>query len=325
MAESNVELAEPNAPGEQIARLEQCDGITAPAPGAPTELAPPSPGAWARLRGNPIAFGSLILLAILGVIALGAPLIAPYPFAQQALTDSHQGPSAHHLLGTDELGRDSLSRLLYGARISLTVAVAVEAFVVVLGMLVGLAAGFFGGWIDSILMRTTDVMLAFPDVLLAILLLGTLGTTNASPERSITLVILALGVTGWPPLARLVRGQVLTLRKREFVEAARALGATNGRILARHILPNLLSPVLVAVTVDTAGVILAEATLSFLGIGIQRPYPSWGRMIEDALEYYRSEPRLLILPSVVLSVTVIALNFLGDGLRDALDPRSRRR
>jgi ABC-type dipeptide/oligopeptide/nickel transport system permease subunit len=172
-------------------------------------------------------------------------------------------------------------------------------------------------------MRLTDVMLAFPDVLLAILLLGTLGAATASPAASLGLVVLALGVTGWPPLARLVRGQVLSLRKREFVEAARALGASNGRILRRHILPNLLSPVLVAVTVDTAGVILAEATLSFLGLGVQRPYPSWGRMIADAIEYLRSEPRLIVLPSIALSLTVMALNFLGDGLRDALDPRAR--
>jgi ABC-type dipeptide/oligopeptide/nickel transport system permease subunit len=288
-------------------------------------LAPPTSNTWTRLRKNPVAFGSLILLLLLVLTAALAPFIAPYSFQTQVLADKMQGPSALHKLGTDELGRDTLSRLMYGAGISLLVAVSVECFVVLLGLIVGLSAGFFGGWLDSALMRVTDVMLAFPDVLLAILLLGTLGTKDVSAEKSLLLVIIALGVTGWPPLARLVRGQVLTLRKREFVDAARAMGATNGRILRRHILPNLLSPLLVAVTVDTAGVILAEATLSFLGIGIQRPYPSWGRMIQDALEYYRSEPRLLILPSVILSLTVLALNFLGDGLRDALDPRSRRR
>jgi ABC-type dipeptide/oligopeptide/nickel transport system permease subunit len=219
------------------------------------------------------------------------------------------------------LGRDTLSRLLFGARISLSVALGVELLVVTTGLAVGLIAGFAGGIVDTLLMRATDVMLAFPDVLLAILLLGTLGAAARLPAASEGLVILALGITGWPPLARLVRGQVLSLRKREFVEAARALGATNGRIVTRHILPNLLSPLLVAVTVDTAGVILAEATLSFLGIGVQRPHPSWGRMINDALDYYKYEPRLLILPALTLSVTVLALNFLGDGLRDALDPR----
>ncbi|MES2465626.1 MAG: ABC transporter permease, partial [Armatimonadota bacterium] len=257
---------------------------------ATSALAPPTTSTWTRLRRNPVAFGSLIFLALIVLVALFATVVAPYSFETQVLADKQQGPSALHKLGTDELGRDTLSRLMYGARISLLVAVCVEFFVVTLGLIVGLAAGFFGGWLDSVLMRVTDVMLAFPDVLLAILLLGTLGTKDAKPETSILLVILALGVTGWPPLARLVRGQVLTLRKREFVDAARAMGATNGRIVRQHILPNLLSPLLVAVTVDTAGVILAEATLSFLGIGIQRPYPSWGRMIQDALEYYRSEP-----------------------------------
>jgi ABC-type dipeptide/oligopeptide/nickel transport system permease subunit len=270
-----------------------------------------------------VAFASLLLLSLIILSALFAPLIAPYGFAKQDLGHRIQPPSSAHLLGTDDLGRDSLTRLLYGARISLSVALCVEALVISLGLLVGLSAGYIGGRTDSLLMRITDVMLAFPDILLAILLLGTLGAAVSSPAASIGLVIVALGVTGWPPLARLVRGQVLSLRKREFVEAARALGATNGRILRRHILPNLLSPILVAVTVDAAGVILAEATLSFLGIGVQRPFPSWGRMINDALDYYRSEPRLLLLPSILLSVTVLALNFLGDGLRDALDPRRK--
>ena len=291
---------------------------------ADPDVPPPSPTFWVRLRRNPLAFGGLIALGLLALIALLAPVLAPYPFDAQTLADRLQPPSGKHFLGTDELGRDTLSRLMYGARISLSVALGVEGFVVALGLLVGLAAGYFGGRLDAGLMWLTNVMLAFPDVLLAILLLGTLGASNSSPAKSIGLVIVSLGVTGWPPLARLVRGQVLSLRKREFVEAARALGAGNGRILGRHILPNLMSPLLVAITGDIAGVILAEATLSFLGIGVQRPYPSWGRMINDALEYYRTEPRLLILPSVCLSLTVLCLNFLGDGLRDALDPRQKK-
>ncbi len=294
------------------------------APVAP-EIAPPAPTTWQRLRRNPVAFASLVFLGVLVAAALFAPLLSPYGFATQSLSDKWQDPTPAHKLGTDELGRDTLTRLLYGARISLGVAVCVEGFVVSLGLLVGLTAGFIGGKVDSLLMRATDVMLAFPDILLAILLLGALGTATASPVTSVGLVVLALGVTGWPPLARLVRGQVLTLRKREFVEAARALGASNARIVLKHILPNLLSPLLVAVTVDAASVILAEATLSFLGIGVQRPYPSWGRMINDALESYKAHPRLLIVPSVLLSATVLALNFVGDGLRDALDPRRRSR
>ncbi len=299
--------------------------LTALAPSdAPAELTPPAPGVWRRLLANPLAAASLLLLLLLVLLAVFAPVVAPHGFAEQKLERQLENPSGTFPLGTDELGRDTLSRLLYGARISLSVAVAVEACVVTIGLLVGLIAGFFGGAVDAALMRVTDVMLAFPDVLLAILLVGIFGTATASPAASLLLVVVALGVTGWPPLARLVRGQVLGLRKREFVEAARSLGATNGRILRRHILPNLLSPILVAVTVDTAGVILAEATLSFLGIGVQRPYPSWGRMISDALaeNHLRSEPRLILLPSLALSLTVLALNFLGDGLRDALDPRA---
>lgn len=284
---------------------------------------PQTPKIGGLFKENKLALASLIILALVAFVALFASVLAPYPFAKQDLSATLQAPSSAHRLGTDELGRDILSRLLYGARISLQVALMVEAVVLTIGVTVGLVAGYFGGWIESVLMRLTDVLLAFPDVLLAILLLGTLGAAAAKPELSLLLVVFSLGVTGWPPLARLVRGQVLSLRKREFVEAAIAMGASHSRILLRHILPNLLSPIIVAVTVDAAGVILAEATLSFLGIGIQRPYPSWGRMINDALEYYRTEPRLLVGPALCLSLTVLALNFLGDGLRDALDPRKR--
>lgn len=278
---------------------------------------------WQRLSKNRLAVGSLFFLALLLLVAVFAPLLMPFDYGQQVPDARLLTPSATHRFGTDDLGRDIFSRLVFGVRISLGVAVAVECFVVVLGVTVGLVAGYFGGWVDQALMAVTSVMLSFPDVLLAVLLLGTLGARDAGPFQSLYLVVVALGVTGWPPLARLVRGQVLSLRKREFVEAAQALGAGNGRILWRHILPNLLSPVIVAVTVDAAGVVLAEATLSFLGIGVQQPIPSWGRMINDALAYYRSSPMLLFWPSVCLSLTVLALNFLGDGLRDALDPRKR--
>jgi ABC-type dipeptide/oligopeptide/nickel transport system permease subunit len=288
------------------------------------ELAPPPPTPWQRLRRNPVAVLCLAYLTLLIAVAILAPLIAPYSFMEQDLKNKLKPPTPQHWLGTDELGRDTLTRLMYGAGISLGVGVAVEMVVVALGLLVGLTAGYVGGKLDLALMRVTDVMLAFPDILLAILLLGTLGTASASPLLSLALVVLALGLTGWPPLARLVRSQVLTLRKREFVEAARAMGASDTRIVTKHILPNLLSPILVAVTVDLAGVILAESTLSFLGIGVQRPYPSWGRLINDALEYYRSYPNLILYPAIMLSLTVLALNFLGDALRDALDPRQRR-
>jgi ABC-type dipeptide/oligopeptide/nickel transport system permease subunit len=280
---------------------------------------------WQRIAANKIALASIIFLALLILAAAFVPMLLPFGYEQQLPDSRLLPPGGKHILGTDDLGRDILTRVLVGARISLMVAVSVECVVVFLGLTVGLIAGYRGGWIDSLLMRVTDVLLAFPDVLLAILLLGTLGATSSRPETSAMLVVISLGVTGWPPLARLVRGQVVALRQREFVDAARSIGSGHGRILLHHILPNLVSPIIVAVTVDAAGVILAEATLSYLGIGVQRPMPSWGRMINDALDYYKSEPRLVIVPATMLSLTVIALNFLGDGLRDALDPRKTRR
>ncbi len=280
---------------------------------------------WQRIAANKIALASIIFLGLLILAAAFVPMFLPFGYEQQLPDSRLLPPGGKHLLGTDDLGRDILTRVLGGARISLMVAVSVECVVVFLGLTVGLIAGYRGGWIDSLLMRITDVLLAFPDVLLAILLLGTLGATSSRPETSAMLVVVSLGVTGWPPLARLVRGQVVALRQREFVDAARSIGSSHGRILLHHILPNLVSPIIVAVTVDAAGVILAEATLSYLGIGVQRPMPSWGRMINDALDYYKSEPRLVIVPATMLSLTVIALNFLGDGLRDALDPRKTRR
>lgn len=280
---------------------------------------------WQRIAANKIALASIIFLGLLILAAAFVPMLLPFGYEQQVPDSRLLPPGGKHLLGTDDLGRDILTRVLVGARISLMVAVSVECVVVFLGLTVGLIAGYRGGWIDSLLMRITDVLLAFPDVLLAILLLGTLGATSSRPETSAMLVVVSLGVTGWPPLARLVRGQVVALRQREFVDAARSIGSSDGRILLHHILPNLVSPIIVAVTVDAAGVILAEATLSYLGIGVQRPMPSWGRMINDALDYYKSEPRLVIVPATMLSLTVIALNFLGDGLRDALDPRKTRR
>jgi ABC-type dipeptide/oligopeptide/nickel transport system permease subunit len=280
---------------------------------------------WQRIAANKIALASIIFLALLVLAAAFVPMLLPFGYEQQLPDSRLLPPGGKHILGTDDLGRDILTRVLVGARISLMVAVSVECVVVFLGLTVGLIAGYRGGWIDSLLMRVTDVLLAFPDVLLAILLLGTLGATSSRPETSAMLVVISLGVTGWPPLARLVRGQVVALRQREFVDAARSIGSGHGRILLHHILPNLVSPIIVAVTVDAAGVILAEATLSYLGIGVQRPMPSWGRMINDALDYYKSEPRLVIVPATMLSLTVIALNFLGDGLRDALDPRKTRR
>ena len=273
---------------------------------------------WRHLLRNPLAVASLAVLAIIVLMAVFYPLFSPYRYDFQT-TDYSASPSARHWLGTDDFGYDLLTRLAVGARISLVVGVGVEAIVLGVGGLVGLIAGFYGKWLDVGLMRLTDMMFAFPDILLAILIMAIKGP-------SLFNIFVALGITGWPGLARLIRGQALSLRGREYVEAARALGIPNSRIILRHVLPNLVSPIIVAATIDIAGIIIAESTLSFLGIGVQDPMPSWGKMISVPLEagYYRSHPEWVIYPALCLSLTVLALNFLGDALRDALDPRSEK-
>jgi ABC-type dipeptide/oligopeptide/nickel transport system permease subunit len=250
------------------------------------------------------------------MLAVLAPWIAPYHYAEQHLELARQPPSARFWLGTDALGRDVFSRLLYGARVSLTVALVVELIEVLFGATLGLLAGYFGGRLDNAIMRLTDMLFAFPDILLAILIMGILGP-------SIYNVFLALGLVGWPPMVRLVRSQVLSLRSREFVEAARAMGASHAQILWRHLLPHLTGIILVAVSLGMGSVILAEATLSFLGIGVQPPYPSWGSMIHDAWFYRRAHPVMTFFPAATLALAVTAFNFLGDGLRDLFDPRGR--
>ena len=284
-----------------------------------------SPGAeaWRRLRRNPVAMISAVLIVVLVILAVFAPFIAPYDYDTQdrGLTSLPSPPDARHRLGTDNLGQDILSRLIYGARVSLSVGIIVQAIEMIIGVGMGLLAAYKGGLWDRLLMRLTDAMFAFPDLLFAILLVGII--RPESVIGSFLTVFVALAVVGWPGMARLARGQALALREKEFVEAARAIGVPGWGIVTRHLLPNMLSPIIVAVTVNVANTILAEATLSFLGIGIQPPYPSWGRMISDARPYLRSEPMLIVYPSLMLGATVLAFNFLGDALRDALDPRLR--
>jgi ABC-type dipeptide/oligopeptide/nickel transport system permease subunit len=281
----------------------------------------PSREAWLRLRRNPVAMISAGIIVLMAVLAIIAPLIARYPYDYLDRGYELSAPGSKHWLGTDHLGQDVWSRLLYGARASLTVGLVVSSLGLCIGVTMGILAGYRGGIWDTILGRITDAMFAFPDLLFAILLVGILRPT--SPIGSFLTVFVALALVGWPGMARLVRGQALQLRNKEFVEAARAAGVRDWRIITRHLLPNMLSPIIVAVTVDIAGVILADATLSFLGIGIQPPYPSWGRMIRDSLPHLRSEPLLILFPSLLLGVTVLAFNFFGDALRDALDPRLR--
>lgn len=275
-----------------------------------------------RLRRNPIAVLSGLLIIVLIIAALFAPLFAPHPYDAQDRANTLVASSRTHLLGTDNLGQDTLSRILYGARVSLAVGVVVEAIELFIGVSLGLLAAYKGGLWDTILMRVTDAMFAFPDLLFAILLVGIVRPT--SPLSSFLTVFVALALVGWPGMARLVRGQALALREKEYVEAAKAIGVSGWGVATRHLLPNMLSPIIVALTVDIAAIILAEATLSFLGIGIQPPFPSWGRMISDARPYLRSQPTLLLYPSLALAATVLAFNFFGDALRDALDPRLRK-
>lgn len=277
----------------------------------------------ARLWHNPAAVVSAAIVLILVLLAVLAPLVAPYRFDVQDRNARvlPAPPSALHHLGTDHLGQDTLSRLLYGAGVSLSVGLLVETIELLIGVTVGVLAAYKGGVWDTVLMRFTDAMFAFPDLLLAILLVGVFAPTSAA--GSFLTVFIALALVNWPGMARLVRGQALALRRKEYVDAARAMGVSGPSIVLRHILPNMLSPIIVAVTVDIANIILAEATLSFLGIGIQPPYPSWGRMISDGLPFLRSDPALVFWPALMLATTVLSLNFVGDALRDALDPRLR--
>lgn len=294
----------------------------------PTVSLSPSADAWRRLRRNPIAVVAGIYLVLLLTAALGANLFTRYAYdfqdTQHYLTNPSP-PDHNHWFGTDALGRDVFSRLLFGARVSLGVTAVVVVIEALIGISLGLFAGYRGGKTDLFLMRLTDIMFAFPDLLLAILLSAVVRSgSDALPGwLSLGTLFFALGVVGWPGMARLVRGQTLALREKEYIEAARAAGVPERDILLRHLLPNLSGPIIVQVTQDVAAVILAEATLSFLNLGVQPPFPSWGRMIFSSLNDMAAKPYLLIVPSVALAITVMAVNFLGDALRDAFDPRLR--
>jgi peptide/nickel transport system permease protein len=267
-----------------------------------------------RLARNRLALLGAGLVVLFLAIALLAPVIARYPFDAQVFP-RNSAANAQNWLGTDDLGRDMFSRLVYGARISLLVGVATQVLVVALGVLLGCVSGFFGRWVDVLLMRVTDVMYAFPATLFAIVLIAVMG-------RKVSNIVIAIGISMLPNMIRLVRSAVLTVRELEFIEAARAIGASNGRIMALHVLPNVLSPIIVAATFGIPAAIMSEASLSFIGLGVTPPTPSWGLMVNDGFRWIRSAPMLALVPSISISVTLFAFNFLGDGLRDALDPKS---
>jgi peptide/nickel transport system permease protein len=271
-----------------------------------------------HFRKNRLAIAGLTVMIVLYVLTLLTPLIAPYPPAEmgQIPSPDAMGPSIQHWFGVDKFGRDILSRVLYGSRISLSIGFIAVAISITLGTLVGALAGFYGGWVDSLLMRLTDVMLSFPRLVLLIVVIALF-------ESSIGLVVVVLGLTGWMGTARIVRGEVLSLREREFVQAARALGMNDGRIIFRHVIPNTLAPVIVSATLGIGQTILTEASLSFLGLGVRPPTPSWGNMIADGRDALTQAWWISTFPGLAIVFTVIAFNLLGDGLRDALDPRLR--
>jgi peptide/nickel transport system permease protein len=287
-----------------------------------------------RLLRHKAAMISLAFIILVVVAALLAPLIAPHDPNTQDLSGFFAPPSASYPLGQDELGRDVLSRVIYGSRISLVVGFSVAIISVLLGTLAGLVAGFFGGLTDSAISRFIEFMLSLPTLPLQLVISGLFASSDAplitnlrqnlGPSASVVIIITIFAVFGWMGTARLVRGEVLRLKNLEYVDAARALGANNNRVMWRHLAPNMLGIIVVSATIDVAGAILGEAALSFLGFGIQPPVSTWGNMLSNAQEVVLSYPWLPFYPGLAILFTVLAFNFLGDGLRDAFDPKSRR-
>jgi peptide/nickel transport system permease protein len=271
---------------------------------------------WRKFSTNRFAAAGLAVIVASFLISIFAGFLAPYDPSLIVARDVLLPPSAAHWFGTDDLGRDVFSRVLYGARISLKVGFVSVGIAVAIGTVVGLFAGFYGGWVDAILMRLVDLMLCFPTFFLILAVITML-------EPSIWYIMMIIGVTGWMGVARLVRAEVLSLKNRDFVQAARALGASNMRIIFRHVLPNAMSPVLFTATLGVAGAILTESALSFLGIGVQPPTPSWGNILTSGKQFIEFAWWLSLFPGLAILVTVLSYNLVGEGLRDALDPRKQ--
>jgi oligopeptide transport system permease protein len=277
--------------------------------------------AWQRFRRNKVAVIAAAFVVLLVLAAIFAPLLTalhvlqdPY---QQNVAQSYEGFSPAHPFGRDALGRDELTRVIYGARISLSVGIGVQVIVLVIGTTIGLVSGYAGGWVDNLLMRFTDIMYSYPDLLFVLIIVATLGPSFIN-------IFVAIGVIYWTTLARLVRGQVLSLKEMEFVEAARATGARPFNVVFRHLLPNTLGPIIVTLTFGVPQAIFTEAVLSYLGVGIRPPTADWGVMVNEGYSAIFSYPHLVLFPSIAIGLTTLAFTFLGDGLRDALDPRMRR-
>jgi len=267
-----------------------------------------------RLMRNKLAVAGGFVVIALCLLAIFADALAPYPYTKTNFGRLNEGPSRDYPFGTDQLGRDVLSRIIYGARISMLVGLGAQVVIVLIGVPIGALSGYLGGRTDLALTRIVDVMYAFPRLLFVILVMSMLGAGLAN-------IFIAIGVTGWVGIARQTRAQVLALKEKEFTDAARALGAAGGRVLARHIVPNALSPIVVAVTFGIPEAIFTEAALSFIGVGINPPTPSWGQMVGEGQQYLRSYWHLCVFPSIAIAVTMLSFTFLGDGVRDALDPK----
>jgi oligopeptide transport system permease protein len=267
-----------------------------------------------RLVRNRLAMLGLIVVAAMCVVALFADVLAPYSYTKTNFGRLNESPSPQHWLGTDQLGRDLFSRMVYGARISMIVGLGAQLIVVAIGVPIGALSGFVGGRLDLALTRVIDVMYAFPRLLFVILLMSMLGA-------GLTNIFIAIGLTGWVFIARQTRAQMLAIKEKEFVDGARALGATGWRLLRRHLLPNALTPIIVSVTFGIPEAIFTEAALSFIGVGINPPTPSWGQMVGEGQQYLRTYWHLCVFPSIAIAVTMLSFTFLGDGVRDAFDPR----
>lgn len=271
---------------------------------------------WKRLKKNKLAVISLIIIVLLYLVAIFAPVIAPYPIDEMDFENIHGAPSAKHWLGTDSLGRDLFSLVIYGSRISLTVGIVSMAIALSIGTVLGAISGYYGGVIDNIIMRFTDIALCFPQFFLILTIVALFG-------NGIYKVIVIIGLTSWMRVTRLVRSQFLSLKQREFVESAKALGASDARIIFQHLLPNSMAPVIVAATLRVGSTILTEAVLSFLGLGVKQGTVSWGGLLQDAqsITVMLETPWIAIFPGLMIFITVLSFNLLGDGLRDALDPK----
>jgi peptide/nickel transport system permease protein/oligopeptide transport system permease protein len=279
--------------------------------------------AWRRLRKNKLAVAGLCWIAVVILVAASADLWVPrylgaptYIDTSTVAQQSLRPPSASHPFGTDKLGRDIASRVIYGARVSLLVGVVAVAIMVIIGLIAGAVAAYYGGWWDAIIMRSADVFFAFPYVLFAIVLIAVIG-------KGVQSVFIAIGVLGWASIARVFRSSILSVKENEYVDAARAMGASTRRILFRHIMPNAVAPIIVYATMSVGGAILTEAALSFLGVGVQPPRPSWGGMLSEARSYLFTAPWLMLYPGIAIITTVLAFVLLGDGLRDALDVKMK--